>query len=83
MDRFVDSLVRSGRYSSRAEVLDEAVRLMQEHEAVRGAQIDRLRQDVDEGARALAAGHVAEFDDAAVARIRARGRQMMASRPHR
>ena len=80
LDRFVDSLVRSGRYASRAEVLDEAVRLMQEHEAVRRAHVERLRQDVDEGLRALAAGEVSDFNETAVGRIRAKGRRMLEAR---
>ena len=52
LEEFVETLVKSGRYRSRSEVLREGVRLVQEREA-RAQALDLLlaeaNADVDEG----------------------------------
>lgn len=78
--RFVESMIRAGRYGSADEVLDRALGLMQEHEALRHAQLKRLRADADSGLRALRNGEAAPFDDAALARIRAKGLRLLHQR---
>ena len=52
LDRFVDGLVRDGRYNSKSEILREGVRLIQEREfrlAVLDAAIARGLADADAG----------------------------------
>jgi antitoxin ParD1/3/4 len=47
MQEFVDSLVRSGRYSSSSEVIRDSLRLLQEKEAT--SQLEALRKAIREG----------------------------------
>ena len=52
LDRFVDELLREGRYNSKSEVLREGVRLIQDREtrlAALDAAIARGLADVDAG----------------------------------
>lgn len=52
LEKFVEKLVKSGRYRSRSEVLREGVRLVQERET-RLAALDAM---IDEGLRAVEEG---------------------------
>jgi antitoxin ParD1/3/4 len=57
LDRFVDGLVRDGRYNSKSEILREGVRLIQEREsrlAALDAAIARGLADADAGRVKLA-----------------------------
>ncbi|HZZ90185.1 MAG TPA: type II toxin-antitoxin system ParD family antitoxin [Caulobacteraceae bacterium] len=54
LERFVDELVRDGRYNSKSEILREGVRLIQERET-RLAALDAL---IAEGLAAADAGRV-------------------------
>ena len=52
LERFLDELLRNGRYNSKSEVLREGVRLIQERErrlAALDASIARGIADADEG----------------------------------
>jgi antitoxin ParD1/3/4 len=42
-DRFVDGLVKSGRYNSKSEVIRDGLRLLQDRERGRAGQIKELR----------------------------------------
>jgi len=48
-ERFVKNQVESGRYSSASEVIRDALRLLEEREELREAQIRSLREKVQEG----------------------------------
>ena len=48
-ERFVKKQIESGRYSSASEVVREALRLMEEREELREAQIRNLRQQLHAG----------------------------------
>jgi antitoxin ParD1/3/4 len=52
LEEFVNSKVKSGRYNSASEVVREALRLLEEHDHTRSAQLAHLN---DELARRLAA----------------------------
>lgn len=49
LDKFVADKVESGRYTSASEVVREALRLLEEHDRARGAQIAAFNQEL--GAR--------------------------------
>jgi antitoxin ParD1/3/4 len=48
-ERFVKNQVESGRYSSASEVVRDALRLLEEREELRQAQINQLRDKIQEG----------------------------------
>ena len=60
LEEFVNSKVKSGRYNSASEVVREALRLLEEHEHARSAQLAHLN---DELARRLAALDRGDNDD--------------------
>ncbi|OGT70371.1 MAG: hypothetical protein A3I78_01605 [Gammaproteobacteria bacterium RIFCSPLOWO2_02_FULL_56_15] len=47
MQKFVDNLVRSGRYASTSEVIRDSLRLLQEKEAA--SRLEALRKAIEEG----------------------------------
>jgi antitoxin ParD1/3/4 len=49
LDNFVAGKVESGRYTSASEVVREALRLLEEHDRVRSAQVAAFNQEL--GAR--------------------------------
>lgn len=49
LDKFVAGKVKSGRYNSASEVVREALRLLEEHDRARNAQIEAFNQEI--GAR--------------------------------
>lgn len=48
-ESFIRRQIESGRYSSASEVVRDALRLLEEHEELREAQIKNLRRQVQEG----------------------------------
>ncbi len=48
-ERFVKSLVESGRYASASEVVRDGLRLMEEREQMRAVKLEALRRDIREG----------------------------------
>jgi len=70
--------VESGRYTSASEVVREALRLLEEHERIRAAQLAELQTELDRRAALDPGDHV----DPAVVRagLRARSQSRRASR---
>jgi antitoxin ParD1/3/4 len=48
-ERFLKKQIESGRYSSASEVVRDALRLLEEQEELREAQITILREKIQEG----------------------------------
>jgi antitoxin ParD1/3/4 len=78
LEQLVQDRVRSGRYTSASEVVREALRLLESQDRALEARLTQLRAEVDAGLRQLDDGKSSPFDDAAVARIKRRGRAKLA-----
>jgi antitoxin ParD1/3/4 len=63
LEEMVRQKVNSGLYTSASEVVREALRLMEEKDRLRAAQLEQLRQDIQEG---LDSGPAAAWDSAAI-----------------
>lgn len=66
LDRFVAGKVGSGRYTSASEVVREALRLLEDHDRVRAAQITEFNREL--GARLVALDHGERVDPTAARR---------------
>lgn len=70
-EQFVRSLVQDGQYASEAEVIDEALRLLQERDDQ--TKLAELRREIAIGIEQADRGELAPFDPhATLARIRSR-----------
>jgi antitoxin ParD1/3/4 len=49
LEEFISSHVQSGRYQSASEVVRQGLRLLQEQETTREAQLERLRNQIQIG----------------------------------
>jgi antitoxin ParD1/3/4 len=67
LEKFVSGKVQSGRYNSASEVVREALRLLEEHDSTRAAQLQEFNAELG---RRLAALDRGEVGDAAEARSR-------------
>ena len=56
LDRFVAGKVESGRYNSASEVVREALRLLEEHDRARSAQLAAFNQELGARLAALDSG---------------------------
>ena len=67
LEKFVSAKVGSGRYNSASEVVREALRLLEEHDSARAAQLAEFNEELS---RRLASLERGENVDPAEARVR-------------
>ena len=79
LEQMIMKKVASGRYSSASEVVREALRLFEDHEYIRKMRLEELRREVQTGVDQLDQGQATEFDESALGRIKARGRELLES----
>ena len=80
LEKFVNGKVSTGRYGSASEVVREALRLLQDQDRLREAQLAELRSEVAKGIDALDVGQGAPLDMAAIKR---RARKELTARKRR
>jgi antitoxin ParD1/3/4 len=78
LQQMIKRRVASGRYGSASEVVREALRLLEEREALQQARLQQLRREVAVGLGALESGDSMRFDRALVASVKAEGQRRLA-----
>ncbi len=74
LDKFVAAKVDSGRYTSASEVVREALRLLEEHEKTRSAQLAAFNREIGARLASLERGETVE-PMAARTRLRQKSRE--------
>jgi antitoxin ParD1/3/4 len=74
LEKFVSAKVQSGRYNSASEVVREALRLLEEHDAERAAQLAAFNQELGRRLASLDRGEIVD-PAAALARFRRKSEQ--------
>ena len=71
LEEVIRKKVNSGSYNSASEVVREALRLMEHEDRIRAVQLQRLRQDIEEG---FNSGAAIPFDPEELKRIARKAR---------
>lgn len=62
LESYVKQKVAAGMYNSASEVMREALRLLEEHDALKDMKLSALRRDLQEGIDELDRGEGTELD---------------------
>jgi len=62
LENFLKQKVESGMYHSTSEVVREALRLLENQDAMKSAKLKYLRNDIQEGIKSLENGEGIEFN---------------------
>lgn len=78
LETFVKQKVETGMYNSASEVMREALRLLEERDALQNARLEALKEDITQGIASVEKGDVKPFnlDD-----IKAKGRAKLGGEP--
>jgi antitoxin ParD1/3/4 len=79
LEKLVSGKVKSGRYNSASEVVREALRLLEEHDSARAAQLTEFNHELGRRLAALDRGEVVD-PAAARARLQRKSEQRRKSR---
>lgn len=63
LEQFVSSKVASGRYQTASEVIRQGLRLLQDQETTRQAQLERLRSQINLGLEQANRGELLDGDE--------------------
>jgi antitoxin ParD1/3/4 len=63
LEKYVKAKIDNGLYNNASEVVREALRLMQEHEALRRLKRERLKKAIAKGEADLANGRFTDIKD--------------------
>lgn len=63
LEQFVSSKVASGRYQTASEVIRQGLRLLQDQETTRQAQLERLRSQINLGLEQAKRGELLDGDE--------------------
>ena len=77
LEALVRQRVETGMYGSASEVIREALRLFEAYEEVKATKLESLRIDIARGLGDVKADRVSEID---VAKLKVRGRELLAGR---
>ena len=74
LEQFVKNKVKGGMYNSASEVVREALRLLEEQDALQALKLEALRAEIEQGANSLDRGEGRALDIEAI-KARARKQQ--------
>jgi antitoxin ParD1/3/4 len=74
-ERYINQKVESGLYHSASEVVRDGLRLMKERDELHQSRLAELRKEIAIGIEQADRGQVRPFDEATMARVKARGRK--------
>ena len=87
LEELVQQKVAGGLYNSASEVIREALRLLEERDRTREAQLGALRKEIGVGLDQLARGASTEYDEQTLGSLRnditATGRKRLAAKKKR
>jgi len=74
LENFVKAKVATGMYNSVSEVMREALRMMEERDAMQAVKLEALRHDINQGLRSIEQGQSKPLD---IESIKAEGRSQL------
>lgn len=75
-EQYISEKVESGLYQSASEVVRDGLRLLKERDELHQSRLAELRKTIDVGIEQADRGQTQPFDEATVAWVKARGREL-------